>query len=183
MHRKPDCKLNNKGVTLIGLVVVILLMGIMATALVLNIGTIFGRSARDAATKLSSLLDRMRIEAINRVADQNGYSNAFLRISKETDNYVAKIVYVDKDGNETDGDSEVLGNSSLTVTAVVDEATLTGTQVSDSTSVELHFKKSTGAFTTINPADSEYKSIAITGRNTAQVVLVWETGRNYVVND
>jgi len=180
MKREDSLKLNNRGITLIEIMVVVVIIGIMATAATMAVGAVYGRNANRAATKLSKLLDSARIEAMNRVDGQ-----VALRISVDSDgDYIATVVY--KSGaTETLGQSEVLGNSGLTVKIMKDNS---GTEaeyitVSASQSFDFQFKKSLGSFKKGASSEPEIAGVVITSSSKkAEVVTVWETGRNYVID-
>jgi prepilin-type N-terminal cleavage/methylation domain-containing protein len=180
MKDNKSTKLNNKGVSLIEVIVVVIIIGIMATAVIVNIGQVYGRNAMNAATKLSKVLDAARLESMNK-ADKN----VSVRLKVGSNDITATIIYK-AGGTETEGETTVLGNTGLTVkimqfAAGSDEIeteyrTLTGAV----SQMDFSFKKSTGGFRTTVETDPKLAGVVFEGMKKAEVVLIWETGRNYV---
>ena len=113
MKQHGSNKSNNAGFTLIELIVVVLIMGIAATALILNLGSIYGRNARNAAEKLANVLDNARIQAMSH---KDG--NVFVRIKRNASGDAVAVIMTNSNGTLTEGDSFELGNKGLTVSTV-----------------------------------------------------------------
>lgn len=188
MDTLRSLKSNNKGVSLIELIVVILIIGILATMLVVNAASVQGRNAADAARKLSDLLDEVRLETMNR---ENGRMYVKVYMDASTRDIKAQVFY-QKEAGEVEGDVIELGNSALSLTfnlenengAVTDSTTV----LSPTNPIYLQFSKSTGAFTKCSKndpsnIDKQFGSITFKGIRTATLVLVWDTGRSYLAND
>jgi prepilin-type N-terminal cleavage/methylation domain-containing protein len=157
------------GFSLIEVIVVVLIIGIASTITVLSISYANASNANHCAKRLSSLLDLTRTQSMGMVED-----SISLRLEKTAGgNYDAVMIKKDG-GSEIELDREEIGNSALTISC----CQASGEQVlSDIDSIEFQYKKNTGAFdSTITP----YTSIKIVGSKTATVILVTETGRNYV---
>ena len=176
-------KLNNKGMSLIELIVAVLIMGIVSTALILNISQIYGRNARDAAEKYSKVLDSARLEAMNKVSDE-----VSVRLTISGNDIVATLVYGPATGT-TDGDTTVIGNTGLKVTIMQFLDELNGTEKelgvlgTDYNELVLSFDKSTGAYKSAK-SDKGDISVKIAGvkfeaMKKAETVLIWDTGRSY----
>ena len=176
-------KLNNKGMSLIELIVVVLIMGILSTALILNISQVYGRNAKDAAEKLSDVLDTARLEAMNKVSDE-----VSVRVSINGSEIVATVVYGPATGT-TDGDTTSLGNTGLKVTIMQFLDELNGTEKdlgvlgTDYNELVLSFDKSTGAFKSAKSDKGDF-AVKIAGvkfeaMRKAETVLIWDTGRSY----
>lgn len=161
---------------MVELIVIILILGILSSMLVVNLASVNGRNAADAAKKLSLLLDEVRLESMNRESGK-----LFVRVSVDSTSREVKATVMYDNGassEPTEGDVTVLGNSGLSVTFVGKDAADTVT-LSAGNSIDLKFSKSTGGFT----GSPEYDSVEFNGMRQATLVLVWLTGRSYVAND
>lgn len=157
-------KLNQAGMSLLELVVVILIIGILAVGSAVGINYAGRMNATGAAEKLSSMLERTRLYTIS--ADDT----VKLVLSKEGDHYYGKIM---KGSAEVDKVS--LGSQALTVT--IKEEGQADITVATGDEYEFSYKKENGAFTDT----CTYSSVVITGASkTKTVQLVHATGRCYL---
>ena len=165
------CTSKNKGFSLIEIIVVVVILGITASIAVLSVSYAYGANSERCAQKLSAHLDATRIQSIGMV---DGV--VYLRIEKTGHGYDAVIVNqtVNVDGtiSEVIVSQDELCNSSLTISYV----TGSNRYVIDS-SYEFQFVKSSGAFYF---ATDVVKELVIEGSQTTTLVLVKETGRNYL---
>ena len=157
----------NKAISLIEVIDVVLIIGIASTIAVLSVGYAYGSSANHCAKRLSYLLDLTRTESMGLVE-----GIVVLRLEKTSSGYDA--ISLKKDlvtGTFVEIDREEIGNSGLKV-YYVDSTMNELSNIGDF--IDFSYKKNSGAF------KSAYKSIQIIGSKTATVTLVKETGRNYV---
>lgn len=86
-------KINNKGFSLVELIVVISIMGILIGVIVPSVNNLFGFEAQKATGKITSLLDDTKVEAMNRlvgemkleyVEGKGYYITQYLDYGKET---------------------------------------------------------------------------------------------------
>lgn len=157
-------KLNQAGMSLLELVVVILIVGILAVGSAVGINYAGRMNSTSAAEKLSSMLERTRLYTIS--ADDT----VKLILSKEGDHYYGTIM---KGSSEVDKES--LGSQALTI-AIKEEGQADIT-VATGEEYEFSYKKENGAFTDA----CTYSSVVITGGSkTRTVQLVHATGRCYL---
>ena len=170
MGKLQDLLKQNKGFSLIEVIVIVLILGIVSTVTVLGVGYAYGSSANKTANKLSSLLDLTRTQSMAMVE-----GSLVLRLSKETNGstYAITLQTNTIDGITTTQElsREELCNSGLSVflhTGGIE------TELTTDAFVDLSFKKNTGALL------GGVTQIRLQGSKTAFVIIVKETGRNYV---
>lgn len=157
--RKGKRKLNQAGMSLVELVVVILIIGILSATAGVGISFYNRMNATGAAEKLASALERARVLTIsaNRPVE--------LVLDKEDNNY---YVIVKEAGVETD--RVRIG------TTVLDIKVNDSLELNDTSSFTFSYDKSNGAFDSACP----YYNIVIEGNQTKTVYLVNATGRCYI---
>lgn len=154
---------NNQGISLVEIIVIVLIIGIMASMMVINIGYAHSTNVTRAANELSDLLELSRTQTMSMVDN-----SLEVRIVREPKNYYVKTY---KSGVEVN--SEELCSSSLTISSYdiasgMNEIPMNG-------SITIAFNKGSGSF------KSPYEKIQISsGSKTITLILVKETGRNYV---
>ncbi len=160
--QKGRRKLNQAGMTLIELIVVILILGILSTGAAIGINYASQMNSTSAAEKLVSLLERTRVYTIS----ANG--TVKLELVKEGNTYYGKLM---NDATEVDKVALGSGNLSMKVTDSAGDVV-----IGSGTSVEIAYKKENGAF-----EDScTYDSVVIGGSKTKTIQLVHTTGRSYL---
>lgn len=177
--QKGRRKLNQAGMTLVELIVVILILGILSAGTAVGINYASQMNSTSAAEKLVSLMERTRIYTIS--AEETGSdataNKVSLVLTKEGNTYYGKLMY-----GSTEVDKVALGNGSLTIKVTKRVLDGDGNEV-DSThtidegaggSYELSYKKANGAFT------EKYKQIEISGSKTRYIQMVHTTGRSYL---
>ena len=156
---KGKKKLNDAGMSLVELIVVILIMGILSAGSAVGITYASRMNADSAAEKLVSMLERTRVTTL--AAD----SEVKLYLLKEDNTYYAKLVQ-----GVTEVEKLKLGNGNLSI--VVKEGPTINHNLNTQT-CEVQYYKSNGAFS------SPYTSVEITGSKTKTVRMVTATGRSY----
>ena len=157
-------KLNNAGMSLVEIIVVVLIMGILSAGVVVGFTFIRNRDASSAAEALLTALNRAKIQT----TASDGVNDITLRVVADSDGYTAKIL---KSGTVID---EVeIGDSALTIVAKNDDGSISQT-VSGTNVCDITFQKSNGAFT------SGYTKLIVTGSKTVTVHMVTSTGRSYI---
>lgn len=157
--RKGKKKLNQAGMSLVELVVVILIIGILSAGSGIGIAFFNRMNATSAAEKMASALERARMLTIS--ADRT----VELVLDKVDTEY---YVIVKEAGAETD--RVKIGNTALKIT--VDGIQLTDT--SNESDFTFSYNKSNGAFS------STKTKVVIEGNQTKTVYLVNATGRCYI---
>lgn len=165
--QKGRRKLNQAGMTLIELVVVILIVGILSAGAAVGINYASRMNSTSAGEKLVSLLERTRVYTLS----ANG--SVKLVLTEESDTYYGILM-----NGTTEVDKVALGNGNLTINVkqagAADGDPDVVTTISSGTPYEIVYKKENGAF-----AD-KYKQIEISGSETRYVQLVYTTGRSYL---
>ena len=156
--RKGKKKLNQAGMSLVELVVVILIIGILSAGSGIGIAFFNRMNATSAAEKLASALERTRLLTISADTDRD----IELVLDKEDREYYA---IVKEAGVETDRIK--IGNTALTIK-------VEGIELTDTSVVTFSYNKSNGAF------NSAYTNVVIEGNQTKTVYLVNATGRCYI---
>lgn len=159
---------DNRGFSLVELIVVILIMAIMAGGAVMSAVVIHDADVSAAADELVAMLTSTRKTSIAR---EDG--TVRLVLTMEDDKYYACMYYDDDNDSSTDEvvlDKQKLGGKSIkiTVSGIVGAADKV---VTASNPVEFHFKKANGS---LNEA---YTKIKIEGSKTEEITVIKETGR------
>lgn len=157
---------NNQGISLVEIIVIVLIIGIMASMMVVNIGYAHSTNVTRAANELSDLLELSRTQTMSMVDN-----SLEVRIVREPKNYYVKTY---KGGVEVN--SEELCSSSLAIswydtTSVLHEIPMPGY-------ITIKFNKGSGSF---KFSTDKINGIQVSsGSRTSTLILVEETGRNYV---
>lgn len=159
---------NNKGMSLVELIVVVLILGIISVGSIIGFTFIRSMDASSAGKTMLSLLNRAKLETTATKGDEQ----VILRIVLEDDNYYGKLLK--KDGDvETELDKVEIGSKVIKISAKIDDSTeplvIDGTKTCDIT-----YQKSNGAFT------SSYKKFEIEGSEKKTLYMVIDTGRCYL---
>ena len=170
--RKGRRKLNQTGMSLIELVVVILILGILSAGTAVGVAYANNVNAKTAAEKLNSTLERTRLLTISSDADIE------MELFKDSNGYCGQILrkYTDAHGTVHTEQLDLVhfGNDALTIT--VQKQTDPPVTVSGSNRFVFAYKKENGAF-----EDScLYSVVTITGSKTKKVQLVHDTGRSFI---
>lgn len=167
-------KLQNTGFSLVELIVVILILGILATGTTVAVSVIYNANVKSAARNLTAMLEKTRQEAINRAS-----GSVWLKLYMDSNkDYYASVIY-NNGGTESELAKQKLGNSSLEISVKEESGNTTrvinpanaGALIPEVSELLFHFKKSTGGIV------ETYTDITITGSETKNIVLIRETGR------
>lgn len=160
---------DHRGFTLVELIVVILIMGILATGAFMGFSAVANARANGCADRLAKLLDQTRAETMSRVEGA-----VSLTICKKNDSYYGILMVDGTVRKETE-----LGAGALTLT--VKNGTDTVMTISDTDSLSIRFRKNSGAFVFDDACGYRtFTSVEISGSNTRTVKIYKETGRNTV---
>jgi prepilin-type N-terminal cleavage/methylation domain-containing protein len=128
---------NNRGFSLLELIVAVALIAISLTVLSLSISEIFASNAKECANQLDALLSQCKVDAMS----QSG--NVYLEVYQDTDGVHAKIIN-DKNPTVPLVDQKI-GKNSLSV-QYQDSAGTTPHSIPSSDPLYLSFDRTTGAF-------------------------------------
>ena len=156
---------NNKGFTLVELIVVIALMAIIAGVSSYTISTVSNQELKDFANNYDAMLSQCQIETMS------GMRNPVLEIAVNRDGEYRATLYSTTTRNDGSTVREVVKSQYLGEDYLVckyDETTLARTDT-----LTVQFDRSTGEITT----NKGFKTISVSnGRGTYKVQLVPETG-------
>lgn len=165
--------LDNKGFSLVELIVVVLITAILSGGAVISMNAVRDADAAAASKKLVSVLTTARSYTISKSGN-----TVWLEITKKNNGgYYAYVYQGDKSVPE---DAEVLssekiGGKSLTLNVKEDlaDGSTKVTNVTDGTSVKFNFIKASGALT------ESYTDITVTGgsNKVENIIVIKETGR------
>ena len=174
---------DNRGVTLVELIVVILIMGILSGSAVIGYRSLDSGNAKATVTRISALLDYVQVE--NMCMDKNYY----LVIEKQGTSFTAKVQY-EVSGVRTDILKETLKLKEGKITYYSQDSFLENRYIVDDTTtpvrtLEISCLKASGAFRSKDMngdgLEEDLKRIEITsaGRQFT-IYLVTETGKHYI---
>lgn len=154
----------NKGFTLVELIIVIVIMGILATVAGLSISTVNASSARKAAAQIDSYLSVVRSDCMARA----GSPYAVLRVNDDG------VIIGDYYENSTLVSSEIVTDRRVTVS-------YNGTNLNDiSDGIKIKFARSTGKLA--EPISSgELKLTIVGGSKIYTVVITASTGNHEAI--
>lgn len=166
---------DNRGFSLVELIVVVLILGIISGGLALSINTAINADTKRAARNFMAVM----IEARQRAMAQEESSQVSVRLYMEDDDYYAAIYH-----DTTLISTKKLGNYKIDLKVgpmhCVEDSrpmkTVTGN--TDTTSVTYEFVKATGAI-----RDTGQEDVYFYGSSTIHVIVVDITGRVYLEED
>ena len=167
--KKSRRKLNNAGMSLVELIVVVLIMGVLSAGAVVGLSFIRSMDASSAAESLVAALNRAKLQT----QATNSGETVKLRIVAESDGYYGKILLTTSGGSTTELDKVEIGDNALTISFAVNDSD-TPTAIDSSHPCEIVYLKSNGAF------DSNYTRLVVNGSDTRVVRMVKATGRCYI---
>ncbi len=166
--KKSRRKLNNAGMSLVELIVVVLIMGVLSAGAVVGFSFIRNMDASSAAESLVAVLNRAKLQT----QATNTGETIKLQIVAESDGYYGRILKV-SGGTTTELEKVEIGDNALTISFAENDGD-TPTAIDSSTPCEIVYLKSNGAF------DSDYTRLVVNGSDTRVVRMVKTTGRCYI---
>ncbi len=189
-HKRVPIK-NNKGYTLVELIVIIAILAVLVSVISYSIGIVFRNRSREAASDFDSLLSAVRISTMSGeyyeivTTDPTDpsittttYHTPRLEMSYvggSTDEYIANLYTI---SNDTATQSEDLGagNLNITYSTVVSTGTpVTGEAVKTST-IKLTYNNETGALDTFSVNNTD---VPLT--NVTNIILDFGAGYDIVI--
>jgi prepilin-type N-terminal cleavage/methylation domain-containing protein len=173
--KKPDIKTNNKGLSILELIVVIAIMSIIGVTLYLATSVATDRHVTSCANKISTAFEQTRNLAMGK---QSGYIKFWVDGTGE----ICAQIYVD---GRTYSDQVSIGHSGMTVTFYCSDPSnpaVVTSHVLNTTGCEVEFSRSTGGISRCTYSGS-LSSIEVTnGHITKTLEVDSYTGRINVVD-
>lgn len=154
---------NQKGFSLVELIVVIAIMAVLGTVGVLSFATVTGRQVTSCAKELESYIGQTRIQALSR-------KKAELKIFTRSDG-----VYVNL---SVEGRDIKIGRSGLQVRYTTN--TGASVELSETECLVLTFDRSSGAFCALAEGGYCKELIVENGHHSKKLVLIPVTGKFYI---
>lgn len=174
MHKNPYIKnknkcINDKGISLVELIIIIAIMAVLSTGLISMIGILNGRAARECAQDTLSALSKVRVLTLSKSAGAppSGYASdadVYLEIIPDSD---GRILIKQAKNNEDEVlvfDQISVGAANVDIIAEINgkEVNLTGTDI------KIAYDRATGAF--LKYSDEGYMT-----------KLTFEQGKSYTI--
>lgn len=161
---------NNKGFSMVELIITVAIMAILTGSLVSAAGYLKYANAKAGAKEVNTKLSELRIDSMSKMNTPYMYlynigGATYMKVVSGKDADKATISNGILDTNTTK-----IGNSQI-------EVFCDSTKITDGNSVQISMDKSTGAFLS---CPNEIKVASIDGRNSYIVKLVKSTGRHYM---
>lgn len=177
MHKNPYIKnknkcINDKGVSLVELIIIIAIMAVLSTGLISMIGILNGRAARECAQDTLSALSKVRVLTLSKSAGappsgKASDADVYLEIIPDSDGRILiKQAKKNEDGVVVVFDQISVGAANVDIIAEINnkkEVNLTGTDI------KIAYDRATGAF--LKYSDEGYIT-----------KLTFEQGKSYTIN-
>lgn len=175
MHKNPYIKnknkcINDKGVSLVELIIIIAIMAVLSTGLISMIGILNGRAARECAQDTLSALSKVRVLTLSKSkgAPESGFAaeaDVYLEIKPDGTGHIL-ITQVNKN---RDGDT-IVDQISVSAPNVDIKAVVGGSEINlTGTDIIIAYDRATGAF--LKYSDAGYMT-----------QLTFDQGKTYTIN-
>lgn len=165
---------NNKGISLIELIVVIAIIGIVTGMAAMSLNSLLGFDVKESVNDLSSEISRARVISLS-------HGPRELKIYKDAGDGCYYVTFYSTVLGEDSVLAEKISAKNMKITYFTDKMAATGTEITDTNVLRLSFDKSSGAFKPLN-ADLDYcqKITVSKGSRQAVILLYPETGKHYI---
>lgn len=162
---------NNKGFSMIELIITIAIMAILTGSFVSAAGYLKYANAKAGAKKINTELSELRIDSMSKMKTPYMYlynidGNTYMKVVTGDNADSASISSGVLDKNTTK-----IGNSQVKISC-------DGTVIAENKSVQIYMNKSTGAFAAAAPGEIKVESID--KKTSYTIKLVKNTGRHYI---
>ncbi len=181
-YREVPTVINNKGITLIELIIVVSILSIMTGIVGLSISIVSSADTTNTAERIDQLLERVKSETMSKA--NSSYLVVYKDLSADNPGYYAGITTSpDTFVKNTDRD-ENIGSLRINIEYVISSSS---TKI-ENQKIFLTFNRSSGAFEQAqiqhaSEAPSEIgliSEIKITGGKAISIMLVSDTGNHYI---
>ena len=158
-----------RGITLVEIIIVIAIIGILASTSVMMIGHLHYADTQKVVKTLDSTLDQLQVKAISRSG------NYYLYIYRLTNGYYVKILPDNLsafDGTLLDGDGTKLSNTTIKICQ-------NGTELAENSFMKIAYTKQA----TFDTTNTTVQTILIDGVPKYSIQLVYDTGKHFVVTE
>lgn len=166
LHRQ---RLRDHGITLVEIIIVIAIVGILASTAVMMIGHLHYADTQKVVKTLDSTLDQLQVKAISKSG------NYYLYIYRLTNGYYVKILPDNLsafDGTLLDGDGTKLSNTTIKICQ-------NGTELAENSFMKIAYTKQA----TFDTTNTTVQTILIDGVPKYSIQLVYDTGKHFVVTE
>lgn len=158
-----------RGITLVEIIIVIAIIGILASTSVMMIGHLHYADTQKVVKTLDSTLDQLQVKAISKSG------NYYLYIYRLTNGYYVKILPDNLsafDGTLLDGDGTKLSNTTIKICQ-------NGTELAENSFMKIAYTKQA----TFDTTNTTVQTILIDGVPKYSIQLVYDTGKHFVVTE
>lgn len=158
-----------RGITLVEIIIVIAIIGILASTSVMMIGHLHYADTQKVVKTLDSTLDQLQVKAISKSG------NYYLYIYRLNNGYYAKILPDNLsafDGTLLDGDGTKLSNTTIKICQ-------NGTELAENDFMKIAYTKQA----TFDTTNTTVQTILIDGVPKYSIQLVYDTGKHFVVTE
>ncbi|NCB51809.1 MAG: prepilin-type N-terminal cleavage/methylation domain-containing protein [Clostridia bacterium] len=163
-------KNNNRGFTLVEIIVVVVIMGVLVGIISLSISSVFSSRARRGAAEIDAYISMCKVNSMSRAGD------------------ISIILDLDENGSIR---GRYYEDASLKDTAIFADANVTATfttggvetDLSDTDTLTLSFDRNTGAFapqSIVGETKNYCTAISLSSGRTYVIILVPSTGNHYI---
>lgn len=166
LHRQ---RLRDHGITLVEIIIVIAIVGILASTAVMMIGHLHYADTQKVVKTLDSSLSQLQVKTMSKSGNQ------YLYIYRLTNGYYVKILPDNLsafDGTLLDGDGTKLSNTTIKICQ-------NGTELAENSFMKIAYTKQA----TFDTTNTTVQTILIEGVPKYSIQLVYDTGKHFVVTE
>jgi len=178
---------DNRGFSLLELIVAVLILGIISATAITSFRSIFNARSEAAAEVAASVLKQTRSKTMS--LTDNALTETYAKFYVKGSDYYVDLIRVESDTDPATPDNvqvlvtKMLGNDGLTLTFRSHSNTSISNTVTSTNDVKVYFKRNTGGIARIEAGssdDSKLDELLITGSGgDKKVIIVRGTGRCY----
>lgn len=158
-----------RGITLVEIIIVIAIIGILASTSVMMIGHLHYADTQKVVKTLDSSLSQLQVKTMSKSGNQ------YLYIYRLTNGYYVKILPDNLsafDGTLLDGDGTKLSNTTIKICQ-------NGTELAENSFMKIAYTKQA----TFDTTNTTVQTILIDGVPKYSIQLVYDTGKHFVVTE